>query len=108
MGVDGSASSLTAVEWAGHEAQRLHRPLHLVHAHDVADSDTRVASQPPVGEADIAVPGEPEHDTLASAVAVARRHVDDDSRVTFATVPGSAVAALVSAGAALRRFARRS
>jgi len=97
VGVDGSVASLTAVEWAGLEAERLHRTLHLVHAQDFADSHTRAGETPPVGDADIAVPGEPQHEALASAVAVARRHVDDDSRVTFVTVPGSAVAALVEA-----------
>jgi nucleotide-binding universal stress UspA family protein len=49
VGVDSSTGSSTARTWACEAAQRLQRPLHLIHAHDVelADGGSEMFSSGP-------------------------------------------------------------
>ncbi|MEV0912542.1 universal stress protein [Streptomyces hokutonensis] len=91
VGVDGSAPSLRAVDWAVDEAARLGLSLRLVHAfvpEREPDAPARTGGPEPSSER---VPAE---DVVTVAAARARRR-DPDAKVDTETVPGDALPVLL-------------
>lgn len=95
VGVDGSAASGNALEWACREGSRLHRPVHVLHAYGLAPSysGAEAALFEPAEAASLEDTAEA---TLADAVAAARR-LSPELDITSTTVDASAAAALVDA-----------
>ncbi|MBK3576432.1 universal stress protein [Streptomyces sp. MBT65] len=93
VGVDGSAPSLLAIDWAVDEAARLGLPLRLVHAFIPEELDqgapTRTADSEPLSER-----RSPE-DVVASAAARARRR-GPDVKVDSEAVPGDVLSVLLA------------
>lgn len=95
VGVDGSAPSLLAVDWAVDEAARLGLPLRLVHAFpeegpEGTAAPTGAGSQPPFGRGS----AEGAQNIVGTATERARRR-DPDAKVDAQIVPGDAVSVLL-------------
>lgn len=96
VGVDGSASSRGALEWACAEARRADRPLLLLHAHVVPITYAGVGSFVTLLESDVTAIQSAAQQTLAAAVATAHT-LSPETRISSQSVEGSAAAALVEA-----------
>jgi nucleotide-binding universal stress UspA family protein len=94
VGVDSSTESSTALTWACEAAQRLQRPLHLVHAYDGGVADGRSEMFSPVHADDVGELERAAARTLSTAVEAAQR---PGLSVTSHLAQGSASACLVEA-----------
>ncbi|MEU3447505.1 universal stress protein [Streptomyces thermolilacinus] len=94
VGVDGSASSLRALDWAVDEAARLHLPLKIVHA--TMEDDWEPACGPAAGAANPC--GQDIGQYVVDAAQERVRTHNPDLKVTTELVCGDAVTALLNAG----------
>ncbi|MFC8917711.1 universal stress protein [Streptomyces sp. NPDC057116] len=96
VGVDGSASSLRALDWAVHEAARLALPLKIVHATMEDEDDWEPVCGPENGGGKPC--GQDVRQYVIEAAQERARRYDPDLRVNAGLVCGDAVTALLNAG----------
>jgi nucleotide-binding universal stress UspA family protein len=97
VGVDGSASSAEALQWALDEARRRQAPLEVVMTWEYSPLYASAAQGvflPPGSEDDLAGAA---HATVAKLLADAGLTGDDDVEIIETVVPGSAAPALLDA-----------